>query len=250
MGDRMDTTEIIAALRDRYPTGKGEWSFFTEVPNGTGSNKDRSCDALAMNLWPSKGLVLHGHEVKASRSDWQKEMQDPSKAEAFARYCDYWWIVAPKGVLKLEELPTDWGWICPLESGSTKVRKPANKRTPELWTREFLAGLMRSISKADSLEKAVREAQNKHYQLGYKAGLDVGQKAIERDWEKDRLKRRVEELEELVGEFEKWQRSCRATTRDVTHVRQSAQRLINGLQALVEQSQSVDFGLVPQESSH
>ena len=33
----------------------------------------RYADAIAMNLWPSRGLAVHGFEIKISRGDWQRE---------------------------------------------------------------------------------------------------------------------------------------------------------------------------------
>jgi len=32
-----------------------------------------------MDLWPSGGLEIHGHEVKVSRSDWLRELKEPEK---------------------------------------------------------------------------------------------------------------------------------------------------------------------------
>src|SRR5690606_35500940 len=91
------------AMRCKY--GGQEWACLFNVANGTGMNCNRRADAIAMSLWPSRGLTLHGHEIKVARSDWLREIQDVSKAEAFAKHCHYWWIVAPKCTVKLEELP-------------------------------------------------------------------------------------------------------------------------------------------------
>ena len=60
---------------------------------------------------------LHGHEVKVSRSDWLAELADPSKAEAWKRYCDRWWLVAPAGVVRDRELPQGWGLLVPSAKG-------------------------------------------------------------------------------------------------------------------------------------
>lgn len=66
------TAELEVLLRERYQ-GR-DWAFLLQVPDGTGMAKSRTADALAMGLWPSKGLNLHGFEVKASRSDWLAEL--------------------------------------------------------------------------------------------------------------------------------------------------------------------------------
>lgn len=237
----MKTIEIIECLRNRYPTNRGEWAFFTEVPNGTGSNKERSCDALAVNLWPSGGLVWHGHEVKASRSDWLKEIQDPSKAEAFAKHCDYWWIVAPANVLKVEELPTDWGWICPLESGNARVKKPANKRTPEPCTREFLAGICRAAYK-NSSDDLINQVKQTAYIQGRKDGSEVIKKN-NFDWEKKNLERENEQLKEAMGEFIEFRSKCRSGEYRIENLRSSAERLMVDLKQILETSKAVDLVL-------
>jgi hypothetical protein len=52
---------------------------------------------------------LAGFEVKVSRSDWRKELSDASKAEVWTDVVDRWWIVAPKGIVPVDELPAPWG---------------------------------------------------------------------------------------------------------------------------------------------
>src|SRR5690606_13620651 len=108
------TAQLEALLRERH--SGGHWAFVLQVPDGTGSNKGRTADALAMGLWPSKGLDLHGFEIKATRADWLREIDDPTKAEAFAKYCDYFWLVCAPGVADLPELPASWGMLTPTKT--------------------------------------------------------------------------------------------------------------------------------------
>ena len=75
----------------------------------------RVCDFMAQDLWTTGGLHLHGHEVKVSRSDWLRELADPSKAEAFRRYCDRWWlVVSDRAIVKPGELPGRLGTASPV----------------------------------------------------------------------------------------------------------------------------------------
>ena len=61
--------ELIEKLSRKYRPP--EWAFLVQVKNGVGwTRKDRTADALAMSLWPSRGLELHGFELKSRRSDW------------------------------------------------------------------------------------------------------------------------------------------------------------------------------------
>lgn len=63
----MKTAEIKAALRAKFCAP--EWAIMFEVGDGTGASQSRWADAVAMNLWPSRGLQIHGFEIKAHRSD-------------------------------------------------------------------------------------------------------------------------------------------------------------------------------------
>lgn len=196
------TDDVYSALRARY-TGR-EWAIAAEVGNGTGMACNRRCDLLAMSLWPSKGLHLHGHEIKVSRSDWLREIQDPSKAEAFSKHCHFWWIVAPKGVVKLEELPTAWGLMNVLESGSIRIASAASIRTDAAIDYSLLAAIMRAVTQQSTSERALSD----EYQRGYREGYDRIRKQDERDRERrekieggefDRLKKSVEAFESSSG---------------------------------------------------
>jgi hypothetical protein len=74
----LKTSDINAALRRFYKTT--EYALMFEVADSTGANSHRRADAVAMNLWPSRGLYIEGIEVKVSRSDWRKELDTPSKS--------------------------------------------------------------------------------------------------------------------------------------------------------------------------
>lgn len=127
-----------------------EWACFPEVANGTGSNVRRHADALAMSLWPSRGLIVRGFEIKVSRHDYRREAADPMKAETIARYCDEWWIVAPDGLIREPEteLPPAWGLMVPATKGSgLRVVKRAERTDAEPPTRSFIAAVLRAADK-------------------------------------------------------------------------------------------------------
>lgn len=165
---KQTTDDIYAALRSRY--AGHEWAAFYEVGNGTGMAATRRCDCVAMCLWPSKGLHLHGHEVKASRSDWLKEIQDPSKAEAFAQHCHYWWVVALRGIVKPDEMPPTWGLMELSPSGNLRVKSAPAIRSDCSLDYGFLAAILRRASEANVNEKMLRDARNSGYDDGYAKG--------------------------------------------------------------------------------
>lgn len=58
----MTEYELFQALRPLYPAA--EYALLPQVANATGARTKRHCDALALSLWPSRGLHLHGFEMK------------------------------------------------------------------------------------------------------------------------------------------------------------------------------------------
>lgn len=104
----MTSADICAALRERYK--QPEWSIFFEVGNATGARCDRHADALAMNMYPSRGLSIIGFEIKVSRGDLVRELLKPDKAEPVAQYCNEWWLVTGGNLIKESDvIPATWG---------------------------------------------------------------------------------------------------------------------------------------------
>jgi hypothetical protein len=171
-----------------------EWALFFEVANGTGAMRPRYADAIAMNLWPSRGLTLHGFEIKISRSDWQSELKNPAKAEEMAKHCDFWWIVAAKGVVRPGELPPTWGLYEVDGRGVTMRVQAPQAEQPEI-TRVFMAALIRRAGEFDTQERRrLQEEMTREIQ-------ETAERRVE-DRVKDRT-RRFEELKSAVEEFER-----------------------------------------------
>lgn len=134
-----------AALRHRYR--QPEFAILFEVRNQTGfTRKIRSADAIAMSLYPSRGLEILGFEIKRSRGDWLNELRQPDKSAAIQKYCDRWYVViSDEAVVQNGELPGTWGLLVPRGSKLTcKVEAP--KLTPEPIDRLFLASMMRNAN--------------------------------------------------------------------------------------------------------
>lgn len=95
----------------------------------------RRIDLVRIGLWNSRGRGIDAHELKVSRADWLRELDDPGKAEAWWPYCHRFWIVAPPGVVEEPELPEGWGLMLPPASSRSRrfkvAVKPATKE-PEV----------------------------------------------------------------------------------------------------------------------
>ncbi len=193
-------TQVTERLRTKYSNG---YAFFDHVRNSTGHARTvRTADALALGLWPSRGLELHGFEIKSHRSDLLRELKNPAKADEIARYCDYWWIVtgSPK-VAKPGELPKPWGLMIPHGSG-LKIAKPAELLEPQPLSRGLVAAIVRRLRETEDMRdlKVRAEERGRHQEehsdlqstRELKASLQRSQLS------EKRLERRCEELQQAL----------------------------------------------------
>lgn len=187
--------ETLLATRYSPPA----WAFLREVPDGTGFAKSRTADAIAMSLWPSRGLDLHGFEMKKSRGDWLKELKNPKKAEAFVGFCDYWWIVAEKDVVKPAELPSTWGLL--VRAGKTlRAKHEAPKLDADPPDRAFLASVFRQISTLKDkyvLKTEIDKELREQFREGLDRGKEIGKHEVERD------RKELDQREVQIKEFER-----------------------------------------------
>jgi len=146
--------KIFELLKRRWP-----WPAYVMLPqvgNSTGFACRRYADAVVVSTYPSRGIYAIGVEIKTSRSDWRKELAEPEKAEAVLKYCLYWYVVAPKGLLNPAEIPEQWGLI-ECDSRSTRIIKRAPKLKPVAPTWEFMAAVTRRLRErsAEDAKKAM-----------------------------------------------------------------------------------------------
>ena len=184
----MTETDVLAALAKRFPAPT--YALIAQVRNATGFGGDRTADAVAMGLWPSRGLELHGFEIKVSRGDWLREMHRPAKADKMFRYFDRWWLaVSDAKIVGEHELPPTWGLIV-----MDKIVTSAPLLKAETMTRGFLAAIMRRVAEnSPEAQLAQRYACGKEdgHNEGYEAGAKSGVAGI-----------RLQELRKTVAEFE------------------------------------------------
>jgi hypothetical protein len=160
----MTETDLTRALLRRYSQRVGNgprYAVAAGVRSGAGFDARRTADFVAMDLWPSQGLSLHGHEIKVSRSDWLRELKDPSKAEEFIPYVNHWWLViADAAMVRDGELPEGWGLMTVRDGVLAVVRRaPRRDALPMPATR--IAALLRAVAQT-SANYAVLEAARLH----------------------------------------------------------------------------------------
>lgn len=181
----LNAHQVIERLAIKYSSP--QYGFITQVRNGTGYSATRTADAMAMSLWPSRGLYLLGFEVKVSRADWLKELKTPEKAEEIAAYCHYWYVVVGnKDIVKEGELPQKWGLIVPSGKGLKILKEaPFDKKVMDV-DLLMLAGIFRNIAEQCVPKEVIQRKLDERFESG-------------KDWAKSGVKT----LEENVAEFSK-----------------------------------------------
>lgn len=193
--------DLLRMLRDRHTKtgngGAGEYAVLFHVRNAAGFDSTNTFDAVVMQLWPSRGLELHGYEVKCSRKDWQRELAKPEKAEAAAARCDrFSVVVSDQEIIRPGELPPTWGLLvarggrlhcvrdAPLLPGADLARSVP---------RPFLVALLRA---AGAVPKAEPEEVTRARAEGAKEGLAQAEAAME-SWRQE-----AEELRKVIRDFD------------------------------------------------
>lgn len=93
---------------------KGQrWAYFREFPVGSdyGGAGERRLDGFAIGTVGSTGFAKVAYEVKLSRADFTKELKEPEKRRLAMLYSNHFSFVAPKGLIKPDELPAGCGLI-------------------------------------------------------------------------------------------------------------------------------------------
>lgn len=118
---KLTTGEVMQRLKRHYikpgaPLPGG--IFLPEVGwNGGGV---RFCDAIYVGFTSTSGRILVGHEVKTSRADWVRELEQTDKADQWADQCHAWYlVVSDPAIVQGDELPPSWGLMAP---GTSKTR--------------------------------------------------------------------------------------------------------------------------------
>lgn len=154
MSTERELLDLLAQRHSALSMNSRRYAYAEQVPSGT-SWVRRRLDFMAMDMWPSAGLDLHGFEVKCSRSDWLTELRDPSKADEFKQYMDRWWlVVSDRAFVKPGELPEDWGLIALDKTGGLRTVTPAPRLTPAPMPKKMLAGLLRATQRTARREAA------------------------------------------------------------------------------------------------
>ena len=160
MSEIITAEHICQALESTYTSP--EWYLGFEVGNSTGTSCKRHADAVAINAYPSKGFEVRGFEIKVTKQDLAVELQNGIKSEEIAKYCDYWFLVTPKGLSDSFTLPPTWG-VIEYHDGKLRQKMKATKLEKASPTAGFLCAMLRGRERVVAMSAAKitseREAQ-------------------------------------------------------------------------------------------
>jgi len=160
---------VFKTLDRFFPAGP--FVLLPSVRNGTGYSrrKTRTADAIAVSVYPSRGLYFAGVEIKVSRSDWLRELKDAAKSESIQRFCKYWWIATPEGVVEPGEMPETWGHIVVGEKKNT-IAIPAPALDPAPPDMLFVCSVMRAVAEQSVTRASLVEREKEIHDAAVKVG--------------------------------------------------------------------------------
>ncbi|MFB4275777.1 hypothetical protein ACBJ59_10830 [Nonomuraea sp. MTCD27] len=172
------TQQLMDALIGHYRKPGTTQDGEVLLPEVVAPGSNRRCDLLRIGVWASRGHGIDVHELKTSRSDWLRELDDPAKAEAWWPYSSRFWVVAPPKMISPDEVPSGWGLMEPPAAANRRrfkvIVKPA-ERAPKL-TIPLLADL---VGRADNIRAheiwlLKQDHRNEMFALEGKIRAEVG----------------------------------------------------------------------------
>jgi len=114
------TADFIKEVLRKKHQPPWEWIFATEVRTTSGDSRSsnggneglRIIDAYAMNMYPSNGFRRIACEIKVTRSDFQREMAEPTKRSRALFLSDEFYFVLPKSVYARIDVQRDAYFEC------------------------------------------------------------------------------------------------------------------------------------------
>ena len=188
----MNAQEVYSAICQKFSDSR-QYAIATEVGLTTGGSR-RRIDVVIVNCYASNNFRIDGIEIKVSKADLRRELEDPDKHVAFFDLLDYYTLACQEGIADLSLLPPKWGLLVVSDDGRAYYRrKPlalhdsVNRTVP----RGFFAGYVRAIQQYSPSAKTLAA----EYRRGVKDGKDEEKRHLR--YQQERLSKDVERLERL-----------------------------------------------------
>ncbi|ARQ95305.1 hypothetical protein [Bradyrhizobium phage BDU-MI-1] len=112
---------------------------------GYAGGADRSIDLWVIDANATKGCTATSYEIKISRADFKKDLEQPLKQRGARLFSDQFFYVAPPGLIKPEEVPVWAGLLEPTGHNWTpfKVIVPAPIRSKDAPSWPLVVSMLR-----------------------------------------------------------------------------------------------------------
>ena len=174
------TGMILDALQRHYRKPGAARDGEILLPEVQAPGSQRRADLVRIGMWQSRGTGIDVHEVKVSRADWLRELDDPAKAEAWWPYCNRFWLVTVPGIVMPAELPRRVGLMeLPSSGRRFKIRVPAATR-PVTLTVPLLVELLRRADnqRLAEIDQMRRQHDNDMYKLAEQMRAKASEAAL------------------------------------------------------------------------
>lgn len=153
--DHLDLKHNIESLGTYQCVGVPELTLISQ-------HEERRVDYWAIDCWQSKQFTKTAYEIKVFRSDWLSELKKPHKRRQAMFVSNLFYFIAPKGIIKLEELPVACGLIevewknnqSEIDHWHKQMQLPKEERD---WNHKYL--------KADAMPPEYKETLKDHTRI-------------------------------------------------------------------------------------
>lgn len=167
---KITADDIYRLLAEKYSSSR-EWAIAGEVQRTTGWS-DRRYDFVAMNCFASNRYRIEVVEIKISKPDLRRELEEPEKHNVIFEDIDYYSLAAPAEIIDLSIIPPKWGVYAVKDGKLITKRKPLalHDEADRRIKRGFVASFLRAAINQNIERKTFAEELKKKFDEGYAQG--------------------------------------------------------------------------------
>lgn len=191
----LSTPDLLEALHAHFIKPDDTWAGAVCLTEVTAPNSNRRADLVHIGLWASRGAgAIDVCELKTSKADFRREINEPAKAEAWWPYSSRFWIVSPhESVTPPGELPEGWGLMVPGKARRFRVVVAPAEREPKLSV-PLLVTLLKctETGRVNALQAQRDQLRGEHYRE-----MEEARRQSQLNRANPEVKRRLELLDQL-----------------------------------------------------
>lgn len=167
---KITADDIYGLLAEKYSSTR-EWAIAGEVQRTTGWS-DRRYDFVAMNCFSSTRYRIEVVEIKISKPDLRRELEEPEKHNVVFEDIDYYSLAAPVEIIDMSIIPPKWGVYAVKDGKLITKRKPLalHDEADRRIKRGFVASFLRAAINQNIERRTLAEELRKKFDEGYAQG--------------------------------------------------------------------------------